>query len=119
MLVSFEERQRQVEADIARSTNRVAQLNAELTGLGTQRAALTTELQKLRSEFDSNTRSNIDVRTTLKQAAEAERRQSEAQTALDSATTKMKQIEADISSAQTRIQQTQKDADDLRQTRET
>lgn len=118
LLVSFEERQRQIEADIARATNRVAQLNAELTGLGTQRAALTTELQKLRSEFDSNTRSNIDVRATLKQAAEAERRQSEAQTALDSATTKMKQIEADISSAQTRIHQTQKDADDLRQTRE-
>ena len=117
-LTSLQERQQQVATDINQSSNRLQQLNAVVTGLATQKASVAGDLQKLRSDLDLVTRSNIDVRAVLIQAADAERRRSEAQTATDSASSTLKQVEADILVGRSTLEKNQKQADDLRQSRE-
>ena len=114
----LQERQQQFATDINQSSNRLQQINADLTGLATQKASVAGDLQKLHSDLDIVTRSNIDVRAVLTQAANAERRRAEAQTATDSANNTLKQVEADILVARSTLEKNQKQADDLRQSRE-
>jgi len=94
-LASAQEREQRISSDINQCSNRMQVLTAEVTALVGQKTTTQGELQKMQVDLDILTRSNADVRAILTQAAAAERRRAEAQDATESATARLKQVEAD------------------------
>jgi chromosome segregation ATPase len=117
-LKSLEANQRQAEADITNAENRLQMLNGKLTEVDNQKAETMADLENLKLEQAALTKTNLDVRTLLNAAVEAERRWAEATNGLINADTQRRQFEADASAAQSRFNQIMKETDDLRTNRE-
>jgi len=116
-LASAQERQLQISSDLSQCSNRLQVLTADVTSLAGQKTTAAGELQKMQADLDILTRSNVDVRAILTQAAAAERRRAEAQASTESATASLKQVEADILVGRSTLEKNQKQTDDLRQSR--
>ena len=117
-LATLDAKQRQSESDIVEATRRLDDANRALIDTDKQKADLVSTVERLKAERDALTKSNTDTKILARQAEEAEHRISTATIALASFDARRKQLETDTSAAQTRFEQIQKEADDLRQARE-
>ena len=111
LLATLDAKKRQIESDIALGSQRLGEVNQNLVSAEKQHSELNSEIEKLRTELASLTKTKTDAKTALAMAAEAERRSNEAQNALASAEARRKQVETDAN-------QRQKEADDARQERD-
>lgn len=118
VLATLDAKQRQGESDIAQAGKRLDDANRALLDADKQKADLTSTVERLKTERDALTKSNTDAKALARQAEEAERRLNAATNAVANVDARRKQLETDASAAQTRFDQIQKEADDLRQTRE-
>jgi chromosome segregation protein len=110
--------QRQAEADITNAESRLEMLRGKLTDTEKQKAETMADVENLKLEQAALTKTNLDIKTLLNAAVEAERRWAEATNGLINADSQRRQFEADASSAQSRFNQIQKETDDLRTNRE-
>jgi chromosome segregation ATPase len=114
----MEGKQQQTELDIAQGGKRLEEISRNVLESEKQKTELDSAIERLKSELVSLTKTNMDAKALLTLASEAERRLDEATNALASADMRRKQFDADATASQTRLDQLQKEADDLRQTRE-
>ena len=117
-LASFDSKQRQAESDITQADKRRDDANRALVELEKLKTGLNSTVDRLKAERDTLTKSNTDAKTLARQAEEADRRLNAATNALTNVDARLKQLDVDASAAQTRFEQIQKEADDLRQARE-
>ena len=117
MLATFDAKQRQAESDIAQAGKRLEDANRALLDTDKQKTDLTSTVERLKAERDALTKSNTDAKALARQAEEVERRLNTGTNALANVDARRKQLETDASAAQTRFEQIQKEADDLRQAR--
>jgi chromosome segregation ATPase len=115
-LATLESKRQQTDADILQAVKQLSDVNKNLTDAEKRKGDLDSEIERLQAEHLSLTKRNTDVEATLQRAREAERRLSEAQSALASAEAQRKQLEADIATTQARHDQIQKEADSARET---
>ncbi len=111
-------KQRQAESDAAQASKRLEDANRVLLEAQKQKTDLASAVERLKSERDSLTISNTDAKALARQAEEAERRLNGATNALASVEARRKQLGTDTAAAQTRFEQIQKEAEDLRLARE-
>jgi chromosome segregation ATPase len=117
-LANMEGKRQETELDIVQAGKRLEEINQNVLGSEKQKTELDSAIEKLKSELASLTKTNVDAKASLNLASEAERRLEEATNALAGADARRKQFDADAAAAQTRLDQLQKEADDLRQSRE-
>jgi chromosome segregation ATPase len=115
---SLNAKQHQAESDLAQTVKRLADTRSALLEADKQKTDLTTTVERLNTERDILTKSVADARAVTRQAEDSERRLSTATNALASVDGHRKLLEADVSAAQTRFDQIQKQSDDLRQSSE-
>jgi chromosome segregation ATPase len=115
---SLNAKQHQAESDLAQTVKRLADTRSALLEADKQKTDLTTTVERLNTERDILTKSVADARAVTRQAEDSERRLSTATNALASVDGRRKLLEADVSAAQTRFDQIQKQSDDLRQASE-
>jgi chromosome segregation ATPase len=115
---SLNAKQHQAESDLAQTVKRLADTRSAVLEADKQKTDLTTTVERLNTERDILTKSVADVRAVTRQAEDSERRLSTATNALASVDGRRKLLEADVSAAQTRFDQIQKQSDDLRQASE-
>jgi chromosome segregation ATPase len=118
VLATLEGKQKQAELDIAQDSKRLEEIKGNVLDSERQKTDLDAAVERIRSELASLTMTNIDIKAELSLAADAERRLSEATNGLADATARRVQLDADVTAAQARFGQLQKDSDDLRQTGE-
>jgi len=118
VLATLEGKKRQTESDISQAGKSLEEVNLNLVSAQKQRAELNSEIEKLRAEVVSLTKTKTDAKALLDLATEAERRLNDAQNALTNAEARRKQVETDANAAQARFVQIQKETDDVRQARE-
>jgi chromosome segregation ATPase len=117
-LANMEGKRQQAELDIAQAGKHLEEISRNVLESEKQKAELDSAIERLKSELVSLTKTNTDAKALLTLASEAERRLDDATNALASTDARRKQFDADATAAQTRLDQLQKEADDLRQTRE-
>jgi chromosome segregation ATPase len=115
---SLNAKQHQAESDLAQTVKRLADTRSAVLEADKQKTDLTTTVERLNTERDILTKSVADARAVTRQAEDSERRLSTATNALASVDGRRKLLEADVSAAQTRFDQIQKQSDDLRQASE-
>lgn len=118
VLATLDAKQRQAESDSAQAGKRLEDANRALLDADKQKTELTSTVERLKAELVTLTNTDTDAKALMRLAAEAERRINDATNALANVDTRRKQLEIDASAAQTRFEQIQKEADDLRQARE-
>ena len=118
VLATLDATQRKAESDIAQASKRLDDANRGLLDADKQKTELTSTVERIKAERDTLTKSNTDAKILVRQAEEAERRLNAATNGLASVDARRKQYETDASAAQTRFEQLQKEADDLRKMRE-
>ena len=107
VLATLEGKKRQIESDISQAGKSLDEVELNLESAQKQRAELSSEIEKLRTEVLSLTKTKTDAKALLDLAAEAERRLNDAQNALTNADARRKQVETDAN-------QLQKEVDDAR-----
>jgi chromosome segregation ATPase len=115
---SLNAKQHQAESDLAQTVKRLADTRSAVLEADKQKTDLTTTVERLNTERDILTKSVADARAVTRQAEDSERRLSTATNTLASVDGRRKLLEADVSAAQTRFDQIQKQSDDLRQASE-
>ncbi|HXI72538.1 MAG TPA: hypothetical protein VNN22_19520 [Verrucomicrobiae bacterium] len=115
---SLEASQHQIEADIAKASGQMEATSRILTQTEQQKTEAIANLEKLKSEQAVLAQTNVDLKSMLNSAAEAERRINAATNSLAISESRRQRLEIDLAAAQTRFDQIQKDADDLRKKRE-
>lgn len=113
-LAAMKGKQRQAETDLAESAERLAEADRKLSIAEKQKAETSSEVDTLKTEVQSLTKTKTDAKTMLAQAVEAEGRLSEAQSTLVNTETRKKGLDADVLSAQASFDQLQKEANDAR-----
>jgi len=108
LLATVEAKKRQIESDTALDSQRLGEINQNLVSAEKQQSELNSEIEKIRRDLASLTKTKTDAEAVLAMATEAERRWNEAQNALTSAEARRKQVETDAN-------QLQKEVDDDRQ----
>ena len=108
LLATSDAKKRQIESDIALDNQRLGEVNQNLVSAEKQQSELNSEIEKLRGDLASLTKTKTDAEAVLAMATEAERRWNVAQNALTSAEARRKQVETDAN-------QLQKEVDDARQ----
>src|SRR5262249_12392085 len=103
---------------IALESKSLDEVKLNLESAQKQRAELNSEIEKLRAEVLSLTKTKTDAKALLDLAAAAERRLNDAQNALTNADARQKELQTDADAAQARFVQVQKETDDVRQARE-
>ncbi|PYJ81359.1 MAG: hypothetical protein DME22_21350 [Verrucomicrobia bacterium] len=115
---SLKAKKRQTESDISEVGKRLEDTNRSLLDAIKQKTELTAIVDRLKSELVTLTKTNTDAKALVRMAAEAERRLNDSTYALGNVEARRKQVETDASAAQTRFEQIQKEADNLRQARD-
>jgi chromosome segregation ATPase len=118
-LATLEAKQKQSESDVVRAGKRLDETTRAMLDAEKQKSEVSATIEKLKSELLFVTKSNNDAKALLALAVDAENRLSNATNAIINTDSRRKQLEADVESAQSRFAQLQKEADALRQTRET
>jgi chromosome segregation ATPase len=113
-LAAIKGKQRQAETDLAESAERLAEAHRKLSIAEKQKAETSSEVDTLKTEVQSLTKTKTDAKTMLAQAVEAEGRLSEARSTLVNTETRKKGLDADVLSAQASFDQLQKEANDAR-----
>lgn len=116
LLATLESKQQQKEADISQAAKRLEDANKNLVSTEKQKTELNSEIEKLKADLLSLTKTKTEAEATLRRAMEAERRLNEAQSGIANTDTQRKQLEADVADAQKHFDQIQKETDDARET---
>lgn len=117
-VVSLQAQKQQIESDIAQANKRLVEANQDFASKEQMRRDLVTEIQKLTAEATSLVKSNANVKASLAMAADAERRRAEAELAVTNATTHLRQLQAEIASADNRLVQNRQETDVQRRSRD-
>ncbi len=115
---SLTAKQKQTESDLASASKRLDDANKGFQEAEKHKSELSSDIERLKAQLEDLTKSDIDAKATMKLAAEAERRLSDATNGLASAEARRAQLDSDVSSAKIRVDQLQKDTDSLRQIRD-
>jgi chromosome segregation ATPase len=116
-LKSVQASQIQVEADITNAANQLDAVKLKVAGYDKEKIDALANIEVLRSEQAALNRTNINLKSLIDTAADAEQRYNVATNNLANAVAKQRAAESDYTSAQTQYVQIQKEAEDLRKNR--